>query len=237
MNLLLLEAQDLRSPERALIRDERRLTHIRNVLKARNGSTLTVGLLNGSMGEGHIVQDNAQGIEIALSLNGQPPEPLPLTLVLALPRPQQLKRILQTVAGSGIKQLHLLHSRRVEKSYWQTPALKAEEIERQFTLGLEQAVDTVMPTVHFHQRFKPFVEDALPELMSDHLALVAHPYRAVPCPNQVRRPILLMVGPEGGFNDFEISLLEERGVQTVELGPRILKTETALPFLLGRITR
>ena len=41
--------------------------------------------------------------------------------------------------------------------------------------------------------------------------------------------IALVIGPEGGFSEQEMSLMERRGVESVSLGPRILRTETAAP--------
>ncbi len=235
MNLLLITEQDLVTPARAQITDRRRLEHILQILKPEVGDRLMVGQLNGLLGHGEITELNAERILLSLTLDQPPPEPIPLTLILALPRPQQIKRILQTVAAGGIKQLHLLHSRRVEKSYWQSPSVQPEAVEEQLKLGLEQGCDTQMPQVHYHRQFKPFVEDELPGLIRGKRALVAHPYQAVTCPAQVQQPTVLMVGPEGGFNDYEIERVSELGFQAVHLGPRILKTEIAIPFLLGRL--
>ncbi|MDR3541712.1 MAG: 16S rRNA (uracil(1498)-N(3))-methyltransferase [Desulfosporosinus sp.] len=42
------------------------------------------------------------------------------------------------------------------------------------------------------------------------------------------RPIAILIGPEGGFDQTEVSLAQEKlGAQSVSLGPRILRTETA----------
>ena len=41
------------------------------------------------------------------------------------------------------------------------------------------------------------------------------------------RRIALFIGPEGGFEPDEVACLVEKGAQTVSLGPRILRTETA----------
>ncbi len=235
MNLLLLTEEDLLQPTQAEITDKRRLEHILKVLKPKVGDRLTVGQLNGAMGHGEVTRLSVNRIELSLTLDQRPPEPLPLTLILALPRPQQIKRILQTVGAAGIKQLHLLHSRRVEKSYWQSPSVEPEAIDAQLKLGLEQGCDTHMPQVHYHRQFKPFVEDLLPGLARGKRALVAHPYQAVACPAQVGQPTVLMVGPEGGFNDYEIERVSELGFEAVHLGPRILKTEVAIPYLLGRL--
>jgi 16S rRNA (uracil1498-N3)-methyltransferase len=39
--------------------------------------------------------------------------------------------------------------------------------------------------------------------------------------------VRVLVGPEGGLEDSEINAAEVNGYQTVRLGPRILRTETA----------
>ena len=46
---------------------------------------------------------------------------------------------------------------------------------------------------------------------------------------------LLAIGPEAGFNRFEIGLLEAAGCTPVSLGPRTLRVETALVAALGRL--
>ena len=43
-----------------------------------------------------------------------------------------------------------------------------------------------------------------------------------------KRPIALLIGPEGGFDPTEVALAQEKlGAKSVSLGPRILRTETA----------
>lgn len=39
--------------------------------------------------------------------------------------------------------------------------------------------------------------------------------------------ICIFIGPEGGFADEEVALAKENGFETVSMGPRILRTETA----------
>ena len=43
--------------------------------------------------------------------------------------------------------------------------------------------------------------------------------------------VSVAIGPEGGFADEEIALAVAAGWQTVSLGPRILRVETAALFL------
>ena len=48
-------------------------------------------------------------------------------------------------------------------------------------------------------------------------------------------PITLAIGPEGGWVEAEVQSLLRAGLQPIDLGPRILRTETALAALVGRL--
>ncbi|WIO73200.1 16S rRNA (uracil(1498)-N(3))-methyltransferase [Porticoccaceae bacterium LTM1] len=234
MNLLLLEQDDFTSANRVQITG-RRLQHMREVHQVVEGQTLKAGLINGDMGAGTITSVSPSAVEMELELTTPPPAPLPLTLVLALPRPKMMRRVLQTIATMGVKQVYLINSYRVEKSYWQSPFLSPDAIREQLILGLEQGCDTALPEVHLHKRFKPFVEDDLPAIVGDSTALVAHPKGNNPCPINIQQPTTLAIGPEGGFIPYEVEKLEEAGFQAVTLGARILRVETAIPTLLSRL--
>lgn len=234
MNLALLFEEDFVAPDRVRIRG-RRLDHLTTVLKADEGHRIPVGKVNGLMGHGEILSLTATDAELQVTLDQSPPPALPLTLILAMPRPKMFRRVLQTCASLGVKDLWLINSYKVEKSFWQTPWLSDENLRENLTLGLEQSKDTVMPQVHTRKLFKPFVEDELPALLNGKRALVAHPGMAAPCPSHLNTPAALCIGPEGGFTDYEVQKLEEAGCQSVHLGPRILRVETAVPVLISRL--
>lgn len=234
MNLLLLEEADFVAPDRAVLQG-RRLKHLHEVHRAEAGDQLRVGSLGGLMGRGTLLALDEQHAELQVELDQQPPAKLPLTLLLALPRPKMLKRVLQTVAAMGVPRLVLLNSYRVEKSFWQTPFLEADAIREQLILGLEQARDTVLPEVTIEKRFKPFVEDRLPQIAAGTLGLVGHPGDYPACPRALSEPVTLAIGPEGGWIPYEVEKLGEAGLAPVQLGERILRVETAVTALLARL--
>ena len=86
MNLILLSDSDFISPTRVRLTG-RRLKHIHDILKAKNGQSLTVGKINGLMGQGALVgpKDIQTAIELEVKLDQKPPEALALTLILAFP--------------------------------------------------------------------------------------------------------------------------------------------------------
>ncbi len=234
MNLALLFAEDFTSADRAVLTG-RRLAHLHSVLKVAEGDLVPVGLVNGDIGTGRVLQLTDSQAVLQVELADPPPSPLPLTLVLAMPRPKMFRRVLQTCATLGVKDIWLINSYKVEKSFWQTPWLSEENLRENLVLGLEQARDTILPRVHSRKLFKPFVEDELPALLKGTRALVAHPGTGSPCPVHINEPATLCVGPEGGFIPYEVDKLMEAGCEAVHLGGRILRVETAVPVLVSRL--
>ncbi|GGL98002.1 16S rRNA (uracil(1498)-N(3))-methyltransferase [Pseudomonas asuensis] len=234
MNLLLLEQEDFVEENEVLLKD-RRFVHLKDIHQAESGDALRVGMLNGLMGEGEILDFTSNSARIRVRLDQPAPCKLPITLVLALPRPKMLRRILQGISCMGVPRLILINSYRVEKSFWQTPFLESSAIREQLILGLEQARDTVLPEIIIEKRFKPFAEDRLPSIAKGTLGLTGHPGHYPPCPRQVDGPVTLAIGPEGGWIPYEVDKLHEAGLEPVQLGERILRVETAVTALLARL--
>jgi 16S rRNA (uracil1498-N3)-methyltransferase len=236
LNLVLLEPGDLVSPGHARL-SGRRLTHVREVHRAEVGDDLSVGLLGGPMGHGRVVRLDDEVLEMALTMELEPPPKLPLTLVIALPRPKVLNRVVAAAASLGAARIILVNAWKVEKAYWASPKVQPENLRQQLILGLEQARDTVLPELRLARLFRPFVEDELPELLGGGTGLVAHPGTGEAAPKLLVAPFILALGPEGGWIEAELQSLQRAGLRTLDLGPRILRTETALAALVGHLFR
>jgi RsmE family RNA methyltransferase len=234
MNIILITKDDFISDEIVVLKD-RRYIHIRDVHNAQPGKSLRIGVINGKIGHGEVITIDSNCVQLAVSLTNDALPPLPLTLILALPRPKMLKRILQCAASLGVKDIYLINSYKVDKSYWSSPVLNDESLYEHLQLGLEQAVTTHLPRIHFRKRFKPFVEDELTDIAKDSEKLVAHPYQAKPCPIQIDKKTTLVIGPEGGFIEYEIDKLSEINFEAISLGKRILRVETAIPYAIAKL--
>jgi len=222
MNLVLLASDETV--------DERQAEHIRRVLKPRIGDSILVGKINGRIGRAQVV--SLEPLQLRIALDRDPPPPLDVTLVIALPRPKVFNRVVASATSMGVKRIYFVNAWKVEKSYWKSPKLQRENIDAQIVAGLEQAVDTIAPAVHMRRLFRPFVEEELPAIIDGTRAIVAHPgsERA-----SLSTPLTLAIGPEGGWIPAEIDSLRAVGFSVASLGPRILRVETALAALLGRL--
>ena len=234
MNIVLLDANQDCSSDIWSIEDQRQIKHLNQHLQLKAGDTLKVGVRDGQRYLTEVQSITAQQIMLRPIQTESVPNKLPVHLILALPRPKVLRRMIMDAVTLGVECISLIHSYRVDKSYWQSPFL--QQLDDYVTLGLEQAGDTIVPEIQLYKRFKPFVEDVLPTLISEQRpAYVAHPYAEQSMPHAIAHGCNLIVGPEGGFIPYEIELLKKNGCQAMSLGNRILRTETAVSNILGRL--
>ena len=235
MNIVLLEPNQITTTDNIWqIENQRQLQHLQQHIQLNCGDTLKVGVRNGQRYLTEVISVSEQQIRIRPIQVEAIPAKLPVHLILALPRPKVLRRMVMDAVTLGVQRISLIHSYRVDKSYWQSPFL--QQLDDYVTLGLEQAGDTIAPEIQLYKRFKPFVEDVLPTFISDQKpAYVAHPYAEQQMPYAIQHSCHLIVGPEGGFIPYEVDLLIKNGCQAMSLGNRILRTETAVSHILGRL--
>jgi 16S rRNA (uracil1498-N3)-methyltransferase len=232
LNLLLFEDADESAPGRVRV-GGRRLRHVREILRAKLGDALAVGKLGGRVGRGVIAALGEDALELEVVLDRAPPPPHPMALAVALPRPPSLRKVLQQATALGVKRFVLFGSARVEKSFWQSSALRPDALHGELCLGLEQAGDTILPAVERARSFRAFVAETLPALAAGAPIFAAHPDAGPPAPLCAERAVLV-VGPEGGLVPDELAALARAGARSVSLGPRVLRVETAVVALLAR---
>lgn len=230
MNIILLEPDELDSEGLAVLRD-RRFEHIRGVLAPQRGDRLRVGLINGRRGEAVVEGLDEAEVRLSCRFDQEPPPPPLVDLILAMPRPQTLKKVLFEGTSLGVRRFILIRARRTDPSYLQTRVLRDGNEQRLLREGLEQSGDTRLPQISVHRVFRRLIEDELAELCpSGALSLVAHPgvgARPMASLRPGDGPVVLAIGPEGGWIPFELDLLTAAGFQAVDMGPRILRVETA----------
>lgn len=235
MNLCLIRPDEYLDESRFALRGARK-QHVEELLGMAVGDSFNAGEINGQQGRASIESIDDEALVCRAHFDCEPQAKPNLELIVALPRPKMLKRMLRTCAELGVRKLVLLNTWKVEKSYWQSPFLAEEVVREQLLLGLEQAVDTVLPEVIMAKRFKPFVEDDLPTLLRGREGWVAHPGVSSPCPTASNRARTIIIGPEGGFTPYEVDKLIAAGCQSFHLGSRILRVETAVTTCLAKLT-
>lgn len=235
MNLILLDERDAPGLGQVTLSDAR-AAHLLNVLKVTPGHSVRVGMIDGPLGVGTVVSAADGRVTLRCVFEpATPPRPR-VDVLLALPRPKVMRRLWAQLSALGVGQIILTNAERVERNYFDTHVL-SEACYRQLLIeGMQQARDTRLPVVSIHRQFKVLVEDHLDELFTEGLRLVADPRGTTPVLSAVedlQQRVLIAIGPEGGWNAFELALWEAHGFRQVALGPRTLRVDTACTALVA----
>jgi len=239
VNLLILEPGEVSESGDVLLTDAR-AGHVLNVLKAAPGHDVRVGLLDGPRGVGTVQAADDGAVRLRCSFSTEVPPKPRVDLLLALPRPKVMRRLWAQLAALGVGRIMLTNAARVERNYFDTHVLSADCYRPLLVEGLQQAKDTRLPEVSIHKQLKVLVEDQLDHLFDGGGRIVADPASEVPPGVVARRHagarLLLAVGPEGGWNAFELALLKAHGFESAGMGPRTLRTDTACVALLSLVS-
>ena len=222
-----------------------RAAHVMNVLHGEVGQVLKTGEVNGPIGTSVItavsgLPSSVSGPEITVTCShtGQSLQPW-IDLILAPPRPRVMKRLIPQLAALGVGKIFLVGAKKVEKDFWGATLLKPENYRPLLIDGLMQAGTSILPTLETRRNFRKFLNEEVDGLWPQAKRIVAHPYGAQSAAVDGNRqlPLLLAVGPEGGWTDDEVALLEEHGFARYSLGSRILRTDTATVALLAQLMK
>jgi len=152
--------------------------------------------------------------------------PLHLTLVQAVSRGERMDFTLQKATELGVTAFQPVFTNRTEvRLAGEKSARRVGHWRKVIISACEQSGRARLPAVHEPLDLVTWVQS---DTQASRLVLEPEAPRSL-----ARLPpasaIELLVGPEGGFEDSELDLLERHGVERVSLGPRILRTETAGP--------
>jgi RsmE family RNA methyltransferase len=228
MNLILFEAGEVEAP---LALADPRALHLIRVLRRRQGDLFDAGIVNGPRGKGWIVHIGPDSIALGFETLEGPPPADPIHLVVALPRPQTARKILNEATSLGVASMRFFRSEKGEPGYAASTLWKGLEWRRHLLDGAAQAFDTRLPDI----AHDPSLAGSIGALPAAGPRFALDNYEA---PRRLRpasgiRPLALAFGPERGWSADERAVLREAGFVLAHLGPRVLRTETALVAALA----
>jgi RsmE family RNA methyltransferase len=228
MNLVLFET----AAEAARLQPgDPRARHIREVLRMKPGDELFVGVVNGPRGRAAIADDENGGLRLAIQWETTL-EPLrPFWILAGLPRPQTARDLLREAATFGVTALHFFNAEKGEPSYAQSTLWQTDEWQRRLREGAAQAFATGVPEVARHESLRAAVEKIAESAPKNSVRLALDVYEAGAPLSQFAPadgPVVLALGAERGWSAGERIILRENKFSLAHLGPRVLRTETAL---------
>lgn len=235
VNLLVIHREELENNGSCTL-DGRRAEHLIQVLGVAPGDSLRAAVIDETMGS--VLVEHVEDGQVHVVYRAELEVPVPdKVLCLAVPRPKALSRCIQHATALGFGRISLFRSYRVEKSHLASQRLTPERLHEDVILGMEQGRRVHTPIVELFDRFKPFVEDHLDRIAAERARYVGHPTSAQTVLDGGLRtgPYALVIGPDGGFIDYEIDALRAQGFTPIRAGQAPLRVESAISYLAGQL--
>jgi 16S rRNA (uracil1498-N3)-methyltransferase len=202
--------------------------HLRNVLRVKPGAKILLLDGNGGYCNTEVISiDAKQSTARVLDRGARPLPDLKITLMQALPKGDKFDLVLQKGTELGAHRFQPILTEHA------IPNLTPERMKKR-----TQRWQRIVSEAARQCRRYTLPEVTQPQPLNEALAAQATAFKlilwesgAVPIaqalPSAPPKEVLLLIGPEGGFSEQEITAATNAGFQAIHLGPRILRTETA----------
>ena len=208
------------------------LHHLRDSLRLRPGDSLTLNDGCGTRYRVEVTHVDSQSIDSRII--DQQTEPVrrtsPIVLGQSLIKGDKMDWVIQKATELGIATLVPIHSthsvikpnpERLEhqRSRWERIARDAAQQSERWT------VPTIADPIDLAEICRQYALSPLKGILAERSS--GPSLATIPLPQDHQHPIVLLVGPEGGWTAAEQQLAQQHGFLPLTLGPRILRAETA----------
>lgn len=215
--------------------------HIARALRMAVGDEVTVADMQGRQHTCRLtkIRDEACECEILRTEEGNTESPAEITLYMGYPKGDKLEVVIQKSVELGASRIVPFESSRCVKKP------KSEKIEKQnarLSRIAEEAakqcgrsiLPKVTPPVSFAEAIREAKEADIPLFCYEGDGTVS--LKSALADAGGKRTVSVIVGCEGGFSEKEADEARAAGLIAVNLGPRILRCETAPAYVLSAIS-
>ncbi|MEH6648777.1 MAG: 16S rRNA (uracil(1498)-N(3))-methyltransferase [Motiliproteus sp.] len=200
--------------------------HLGRALRMRPGDSIR--LFDGGGNEHHAelieLTKRAIRVRIGSKIDSASESALEVELGQVMSRGERMDYVVQKATELGVSRIVPLFSERCEVKL--NPERQAKRVDHWQQVAIsacEQSGRSRVPQIAMPQPLSTWLADCESELK-----LVLHPDAAMPlAQRQIPTSSALLIGPEGGLSDAEIDQARSQGFESLRLGPRVLRTETA----------
>ena len=182
--------------------------------------------------------------EIISSSDSVTEPPFKAFLWQAIPKGEKLDSIIQKSVESGVYEINLFSSEHcIVKTDRASEEKKSERRNRISLESAKQCGRSIIPKVNGARPFSEMLREAtkadlclfcyeadgtlpLGKIVSEFMSKADSPDKPT---------VSIVIGPEGGFSEAEANAAKEAGLTLTGLGKRILRTESASPFVLASL--
>jgi 16S rRNA (uracil1498-N3)-methyltransferase len=211
--------------------------HAATVRRLRTGESLVLTDGSGTVADAVVTEVGRAELTVEVDLpTVVAPPAVRVTLVQALPKGDRGELAVELATEAGVDRVVPWAAQRCV-ARWKSPEQAAKGVERWRAAAREAAKQARRPFL------PPVAEPASSATVAELIArsaagLVLHDAAAAPL-STVAIPdagdVVLIVGPEGGLTEEELTMFTAAGGVPVRLGPQVLRTSTAGAVALGAL--
>ncbi len=202
--------------------------HAINVLRLNKNSSLTLFNGDGYDYPCEILAFNKKAVEVKVidHIKAIKESPLVTNLLLGISKSSHMDYAIQKSVEAGVTNIYPIATERtVTKFSAKSKSNKYQHWQRIIISACEQCGRATLPVLHDTTDLS-----YLKNLENDERGFVLDAnsnYPLAKFSQDIFKSVWLLVGPEGGLTQVEISRAQQNGYQAVTCGPRVLRTETA----------
>lgn len=232
MNRFFINSDMLAVGQQVLISDAQDVHHMLKVLRLKSGDEIEIANGSGTEGIGRIEKADKSSVAVTIESVSviDRESPVEITLFQGLPKGQKLELVFQKNTEIGVSAFVPMVT---ERCVVRISDMKAEEKKAvRWKLIIDEAakqskrgrLPELLPVSSLEKMMDTLSDYDL--ILIPHTGLGTMPLKDAMPPSGIKK-IAVLIGPEGGFTEEEAAAVVNAGGKCVNLGPRILRTETA----------
>ncbi|MEN2984841.1 MAG: RsmE family RNA methyltransferase [Dictyoglomaceae bacterium] len=223
-------ADEFKPPKFLILKKPEEIFHLIKVLRYRKGEDLVLKALDGNLYLSKIIeiQRNQVIFEIITKIERNPEINFEIYLCQSLPKLDKWEWILEKATELGVSGFFPLQTERSIVN------LEKEKLEKKYERwrkiineAVKQSERKRVPDLFPILRLEKCLDIIMKEKGNILVAWEKADLSLKKVISNIREKIYLFIGPEGSFSEEEIEILKKNGGIFFNMGPRILKVETA----------
>ncbi|WP_299464535.1 RsmE family RNA methyltransferase [uncultured Gimesia sp.] len=211
--------------------------HLLHVLRMQAGDSVLIFNGTGAEAEAVIAKTSRKTVEIKITERReiQASTQVPVILATAVPKGDRFRWLVEKAAELGVTRLVPLIT---ERSSVDPGENRLKKLQQTIVAAAKQSGQTRLMELAPQQKWDDFLAECC---QSDHRILIADPGGSAldlfsrSFTDSVASPVILLIGPEGGFSPEELQSAIETGAKSVKLSEGILRIETAAILFAGLV--
>ncbi|HCO22081.1 MAG: hypothetical protein CME31_25160 [Gimesia sp.] len=218
-----------------LLLDGSEAHHLLHVLRMQAGDTVLVFNGTGAEAEGVISKTSRKTVEVQVTARhaAQAKSQTPLILATAVPKGDRFRWLVEKAAELGVTKLVPLLTRRSSVDPGEN---RLKKLQQTIVSAAKQSGQIQLMELAEVQKWDEFLSEIS---QTECRLLIADPagsgvdfFRSG---EKRESPVVILIGPEGGFTPDELQSAQEKGAKSVRLSEGILRIETAAILFAGLI--